>query len=387
LSFILPILFLTLLSHQLSEPHAAIREKTLREIYSSGKIEFEPVLKISLDSIPDRIQAKILIKLVHGPENIYVSDLGLSDIKMFKLSGKFIKKFGIKGRGPGDLYGPSPMCISKDRLVVWEIGNKRFSYFSLDGKFLKIEKPGLKGRLGEMKTLDDGRFILEVIRVEASREKKEIFEWRVLELYSDDMRFIKEIYRQKEHQFKYFKNPKPHYRMILPYGPKLHWDVLPQGKIAVSFSDKYEIKIIHIDSNHTKTISRNHPPVKVSKSDEKLYLDMQFNSEGGVLKRGASKFVRDNIEFPPYKPALKNIITDKAGYILVFPFTKSDDGKIYWMAEAFDVYDSNGVFINHVEISGNKKFYITRVISLDNNEFWCSEEEDLGVVFVKYKAM
>jgi hypothetical protein len=370
------------------EPQTIKQRRTLKEIYKGGMIEFTPVLKISLDSIPGRIQAKTLIKLVQGTDKLYVSDLGLHDVKAFKLNGKFIKKFGIEGRGPGDLLAPSSMCISKKRLVVWEIRNRRFSFFSLAGKFIKIVKPGLKGRLEGMKALDDGRLILELTRVEANKSKKEIFEWRVLELYSSDLVFIKEIYRQKEHRYKYFKNPRPHYRLGLPFLPRLYWDVLPGGKVATSFTAEYEIKIMDVDSGRTKTISRDHSTVKILEADKNEHLKMYFNREGGVLKRGPSKFIRDNIEFPEFKPAINKIITDVDGHIIVFPFLKSDGGKSPLLAHTFDVFDSNGSFINHVKIKNNKNFTTDRVISVKNNEFWCSETDDeFDISFVKYEAM
>ncbi len=390
LKIILYVFFLVLCAQLTSESPPAQQQKTLAEIYKSGEITFKPVLKISLDSIPERIPAKTLIGLTQGEDKLYVSDLRVCDVKILSLDGKFIKSFGVKGKGPSDLLAPWHMCFSKERLVVWEIQNRRFSFFSPEGKFLEIAKPKIKGLLLDMKALDDGRIILEFNQVEGNEEKKEIFEWRVLELYSSEMKHIKTVYRQKEHQFKYFKNPNPYLRMILPFRPKLSWDVLPGPRIAVGFPGKYEIKIMNIDTGDMKIINRDYSPEKVTEADKKITLAMRFRRENGKRKRGADKFYRDNVEFPKFKPAFKTLITDQEGHILVFPYTLLDQGKIDYKARLFDVFDSNGTFVNRVKIKNDRGIDLRRVLPVGCGEFWCVETEtinDFDLIWVKYKAM
>ena len=160
------------------------------------------------------------------------------------------------------------------------------------------------------------------------------------------------------------------------------------GKIAASFTTKYEIKIIDVDSGRTQTFSRGYSPVKVTEADKKKYLDSQYRLEGGARKKGADQFTRDNIEFPDFKPALIKLITDIEGHILVFPFLKSHNGKFELLVNTFDVFDSQGIFINQVKTKDNKDFSITRVFSFKYNEFWCLESGfELGIIHVKYKAM
>ena len=358
----------------------------LGEIYKSGEIEFKPLLEISHDSIPSRILSKNFSGLVQGNGFIYVSDSGVGDIKIFKSDGKFFKKFGIKGRGPGDLYAPHLMCISKNRLVVWEIGNKRFSYFSAKGKYIKIKKPTLKGRLVQMKALDDGRIVLEILRVANNKSQAKISDLRVIELYSSEMSFIKEVYTQKERLHKYFKTPRPHYRMILPYRPKLHWDLLPGGKIVLAFSRKYQLKIMNLDSGKMSAISRDYSPVKIAEVDKQRYLDSCFHRENGSFKRGASKFVRDNIEFPEFKPAFKNIHTDREGHILVFPFSLSDVGKSTYKANSFEVFDENGNLINRVKIKNGSDYDFIKFTQVGVNAFWCIKEGQVESTFIKYEV-
>jgi hypothetical protein len=71
--------------------------------------------------------------------DIFVSDGEGANTRVVKFSssGKFIKFWGTKGSGPGELSGPH--CIttdSKGRLYVCDRSNKRIQVFDQDGKYL-----------------------------------------------------------------------------------------------------------------------------------------------------------------------------------------------------------------------------------------------------------
>jgi hypothetical protein len=71
--------------------------------------------------------------------NIFVSDGEGANTRVVKFSndGKFIKFWGTKGSGPGELSGPH--CITTDAkglLYVCDRGNKRIQVFDQDGKYL-----------------------------------------------------------------------------------------------------------------------------------------------------------------------------------------------------------------------------------------------------------
>ena len=71
--------------------------------------------------------------------DIFVSDGEGQNTRVVKFSkdGKFIKAWGTKGAGPGQLNGPHCIAIdSKGRVWVGDRGNKRLQIFDLDGKYL-----------------------------------------------------------------------------------------------------------------------------------------------------------------------------------------------------------------------------------------------------------
>ncbi len=330
----------------------SINEKKLSEIYRNGVIELKPQLEISLDTLPEDVMGKMLFSIIAFKDRLFVTDIRTHDLKILNNDGTFVRTLGQKGKGPSDLLSPTFMCISKNRLLVWETMNRRVSYSSGGGKFLKIEKVSDKGRFKWIRALTDGRIILETTEVEANKAKREIFEWRYLKLYSSEMKFIKTICRQKEYRFKYSKKP-PFRRIILPYTAQLYWDVLPGNKVVTGFSDQYQLKIIDVDTGETRVISRDYQRVKVTEDDKKLVLANRFSGSDVKPKLGADKYTRDNIEFPEFKPVFKTIKTDSEGNILVFIVTKHDQSKLTAQTTCFDAFDSNGNFINHVKTKSN----------------------------------
>ncbi|MCB1191297.1 MAG: 6-bladed beta-propeller [Leptospiraceae bacterium] len=80
--------------------------------------------------------------------NIFVSDFKGDRIYVITKKGYFKKRFGGKGSGPGEFYGPSGIAISKkDQLYVADSGNNRIQKLNLDGKFIQDFGKTGKGKL------------------------------------------------------------------------------------------------------------------------------------------------------------------------------------------------------------------------------------------------
>lgn len=68
---------------------------------------------------------------VDSKGNYFIADPALNEITVFDKNGKYLKKIGREGSGPGDLKYPSSIGFdSKDNLYVAEEANKRIQVFS-----------------------------------------------------------------------------------------------------------------------------------------------------------------------------------------------------------------------------------------------------------------
>lgn len=345
--------------------------KSLKEIYKTGKIEFVPELKITRESFPEPAQFKGVTGIAPGKEHIYLVDPVSCKINMFNASGKFVKSFGQEGKNGGDLWGPGRMVFRENNLIVWENWNRRFSIFTPDGKFKNFVKVKPKGYVWDMKVLDNGGIILE--RYLTMTMGEEYYEFFTLELYSRELEFIEMFYKKQVFRRKYL--PKANRKILLPFSPDASWDVLPGNKIAVAYSDKYDIEILEPATEKSRTFSHPYTPEKITEADKTYF----FN---GLISTTRS-FHMENTEFPDQKPAFQKIITDSEGNILVFLYKGSS--KLY-NAGYFDAFDSSGNFINRVKIAPEEGIFIYKLFSGESDVFWATSmvtDTDVGVV--KYR--
>jgi hypothetical protein len=70
-------------------------------------------------------------------EKIYITDAWNNCIQVFNLMGQFLRQFGNRGKGDGELDFPTGISIDSDNTVyVVEAGSHRVSVFTREGKFL-----------------------------------------------------------------------------------------------------------------------------------------------------------------------------------------------------------------------------------------------------------
>lgn len=67
--------------------------------------------------------------------NIYVADSGNQRVVKFSSEGKFIKRFGTKGQGPGEFLSPWQIAIYNDEVYVYDWG-RNIQRFTLDGAYI-----------------------------------------------------------------------------------------------------------------------------------------------------------------------------------------------------------------------------------------------------------
>ena len=69
--------------------------------------------------------------------NVYATDEWTNTVSVFDAGGKFIRKWGTPGSGPGELKNPAGIiCDANGNLIIVDSGNDRLQVFSPDGKSL-----------------------------------------------------------------------------------------------------------------------------------------------------------------------------------------------------------------------------------------------------------
>ncbi len=75
-------------------------------------------------------------------EELYVLDIDNAVFYVYEINSlKFLRKFGSKGRGPGEFLYPNSFTFDKNGdIVVGDFANSRIQWISKQGDFLKAEK-------------------------------------------------------------------------------------------------------------------------------------------------------------------------------------------------------------------------------------------------------
>ncbi|XP_078665679.1 uncharacterized protein LOC144908042 [Branchiostoma floridae x Branchiostoma belcheri] len=82
---------------------------------------------------------------VDGEGNILVSDWSIDSVYMYDESGKFLLKFGDKGRGEGQLQSPRGICTdSSGHIIVADWGNRRVQMFTRHGEYVRTVMTGFQ---------------------------------------------------------------------------------------------------------------------------------------------------------------------------------------------------------------------------------------------------
>ena len=296
--------------------HISGSNKDLKDYYKDGKLILKEQMSISLDSVPGDIGFKEIsnyIVLENG--NIFISDMSFHNLKMFDKNGKFLKIIGRKGTGPGDLSWPGTLCYNGKYLIVWEIGNQRFSLFTKEGNFVKIVKMKARMMVLSMKALKNGNIIVENQKYNFG---KNIGQECVLKSFSKEMVFKKDIYNHDILSNKFIKKPV-RTNIVQPFQPGVAWDIINEEKLVIGYSDKYEISFFNSNGKKESSFTNKYKRIKITKKDkEEFFNSLTFSDSSGRSKKGAPSYVKDNTSFPSYKPAYKYIKTDYQSNILVF---------------------------------------------------------------------
>ncbi len=263
--------------------------------------------------------------------------------------------------------------------------NRRISLFYSNGEFIKSVKFNSgTGIPQEIKSLANKYFVIEIERY--NYDNKYFPQEFRLDLYSDEMIFIKTIYRKKIFRFKRLFEPR-RVDVHQPYNSAVFWDVSFPGKIVIGYSEEYKIMVHDPEKGLILSFTHDYEPIKISEDDKKKYfagMNIAYIENKNFIsrKKGAPNFIINNTHFPKKKPAFNSIVCDSNGYIWVHPYLidrKTED-------LFFDVFSPKGNYINRVGIKGDAIFPYTRPrTKVINDMFWQIIPDENGIrIVTKY---
>ena len=360
------MIFITILSLKLSA--------SLLDIYKSGKLKLVPDPNFGKGTAWDIYFPQGILDIAFTKDgSFFATGLGNKAchcVYKFDKNGKFIKKIGRKGRGPGDLYAPGDLSILDNKyLLVGEYASsRRISVFDLKGNFIKIIRTresvfdvvGLKNNIIAIYTLNNKS--LKSCNIES---------------YSV---YLLNMNTNKKNKIKEFENKTKKINGIVISIPetKNHLYIIRtfRDNLLCGFSGINKFYIYSKEGKLLNLINTEYKREKMSEREkETIYRSLKKTFKDRhmfpIYLKTLKKLYKNGTLFPDYKPCYRKIKIDSEGNILIF-------GELIY---GYDNVKENHYIKNKVSFDiWNKEFKYVRRISVDpksfegkvlsSNEFW-----------------
>jgi hypothetical protein len=289
--------------------------------------------------------------LLYGPTriavdsrgNIFVLDSRQWCIKKFDPKGVYIRTIGRQGQGPGELSQTYQMVIDhSDNIVVYDLGNRRFSFFDNAGDYVRTVK--YQPHVLAMQLGPDGSLYAEVEEMVFADAGAKM---RIrMTRFSPDFKTNVVFDSLDVSRWKMIQTKSVTQSVTLPFYRYLVWQVAPCGRLVIGTSDSYDLRILSPDLAVIGEIHRDVERVKVTGQDKDDYFADFDEPLVPELRRA--------ISFPKYKPIIDVINIDHEGYIIVRLEQRVDDKPVY------DVFTPEGGFVNRVTVASLSRFAVMK---------------------------
>ena len=302
---------------------------------------------------PDQAFSEVTAFVVDEKGSIYAVDMKENNIKVFDDQGHYVRTFGEKGQGPGELNMPVNIQITVDKeLMVEDIMNRRLAYFDLDGQFIRNLSVADKTQISQ--------FMFDSIGNSIAREM-EVHEGKLLWFVRKYDKDLKPLFEIDQYEF-----VNPLEGKINPFDFVTFAIFDLQDNLLYGANREYAIKVYTPEGKHIRTIKKDFDPEKLTAEDKQRMLDA-IPDIGGIN-------LKDRIDFPKYFPPLESFTVDEEGRLIVRSYRKGKGmGKD---VNYLDVYDTEGRFIATHPSKASPRIW-------KNGKMYSMEENDDGIRIIK----
>jgi hypothetical protein len=301
-------------------PKGALIKMILEEDFTIGEGESEEEMFSEITSVA-----------VDNDGNVYILDRKEKTVKIFDSAGKFVRKFGKQGQGPGEMNMPIFVQITpNNELVVEDAVNRKLMFFSSEGEFLKSISTAKAAGLAAIVIDSKGNLTGQAV---IPSEKKLI---REVKKYDKD---LNPLFTIDTLDFTSIIEGK-----INPYRLASFYVLGREDNIIYGYPEEYEIEIFNPEGKLIRRILKDYDPVKITKEDQEEFMD-RLPAEASVIK--------DRIEFPKLFPAYQSFSRDNQGRIFVRTFEKGKKEREYF----FDVFDAEGIYIAKIPLDVDPRIW------------------------------
>jgi hypothetical protein len=317
---------------------------------------------------------------------VYVLDAQSRDVRVFDAAGRFTRRFGRPGTGPGELSqgAAAVIVVAGDTVLVPDILQQRITHFAPDGEPVATTLLPMSGGVSvRWATTPDGLLVQQTRAFPmGSATPSSSGDFLLLrDRHAQVLDTLLALPAGRSVQFQTGALP----RMRL-FDSEPVWILTSDGRIALGINTEYSIGIYTRDGTLERIIRRPSPQRPVTQADRDAFL--RFLREGmtaqGVPPDQAQPFL-DNVGFADFYPAFAALLGGPDASLWVQriqtaedvaaaggEFDAQDVGSPTW-----DVFDANGRYLGPIELPARFTPLIAR-----GDRLWGIWRDDLDVQHV-----
>lgn len=278
---------------------------------------------------------------------VYVADTRPATIKVFDERGRFVRKFGRDGGGPGE-FGVAFLAVQGARLLVHDPGASRASLFDTSGTYIRSfvgtccywMRPYLDERM---------RVILP------SPDAAEAKTWRTFIVFdtlgiATDTILVPE--KPAGESWEVRQGNRLQMSTTVPYSSEGAATFTPTGTLLHAWSGEYRIAMSAGGDDTTRVFGRAWTPEPLAGAKRDTAYDQQIArlAKSLELREADLRTQFDKSKIPSTLPAFEGISVDALGNLWVHVLQD-------WRRTRFDVFDREGAYLGPVEVGAEISTY------------------------------
>lgn len=292
-------------------------------------------------------------------------------IYKYDAAGKFVRSFGRKGQGPGELsYGGSILFDDEGRLIAKDMTEPKYQVFTPDGVLVDQVKLGLNVDI--LKNLGDGTFLTFW---QDSDPVKPVFRNHFC---------IGDAMLQSNREFYEFEFDDRRAPRYVPGGSAIMIGASDENIYVGDSRDGYVIRVCDLSGKLVRKIHKEFRPVLPS-AEYKAARRRRYEQMGA---NGAE--ILSKLSFPAHFPPFRFLFTDDEGRLFVM--TNEREGDRTYL---YDIFTKDGVFIGRCRLDnvqltlfeGRRLTDSVLDVQVQGDRLYCLREKDSGYIALTIYGM
>lgn len=296
---------------------------------------------------------------VDDQENIYALDMKEIKVRVYDKSGKHLRTFGNKGKGPGEIDTPLRMEMTPEKnLVIEDFASAKFVFFSLEGACVKEIPLGKYQFLIRFKFNSQGNIYADARTYDETKSVSELIK------FSPDFKPLATVA-----SFEASTRRAP--RALTAFSPAFSLQVTGKDNLiwTITQTDKYEFTVMNADGKTIRRIVKDYDPIKITGAIKDKLIEDSFGEQG--IPAGYT------FDVPSHLPAVYYFIIDDQDRLFVrtYEFEEKGDGPWFY----YDVFDAEGRHVTRFCLPEREMIFVSK-----KNKLYCMvQESEEGIPQVK----